>query len=37
MSAPVALCEVEALLRDAYRTLGVVDVVIEEGAAPYAG
>ena len=29
--------EVEALLRDAYRTLGVVDVVIEEGAAPYAG
>jgi DNA-directed RNA polymerase specialized sigma24 family protein len=29
--------EAEALLRDAYRTLGVVDVVIEEDAAPYAG
>ena len=28
---------VETLLRDAYRTLGVVDAVIEEDAAPYAG
>jgi DNA-directed RNA polymerase specialized sigma24 family protein len=29
--------EVETLLRDAYRTLGVVDVVIEDDAVPYAG
>ena len=28
--------EVEALLRDSYRTLGVVDVVIEPDVAPYA-
>jgi hypothetical protein len=29
--------EVEAMLRDAYRTLGVVDVVIDEDGVPYAG
>ena len=29
--------EVEVLLRDAYRILGVVDVVIDEDTVPYAG
>jgi DNA-directed RNA polymerase specialized sigma24 family protein len=29
--------EIETLLRDSYRTLGVVDVVIEDDAVPYAG